>query len=116
MTRNSVVYRNEAATHAVYQPNAEVELYIPVMVQLSPGLPNGANELLVIPATRPTFETLREAWEWHLETYKEAVQRQHMQVDQSSLAVLEAFRRQLGEDVRSKPLNGRTKLGKLIAH
>lgn len=114
MMNNGVVYRNEASGHAVYQPNAEIELYIPVVLQVSPGLPNGANELLVVPASRPTFDTLREAWEWHLEVYKESVSRQHMQVDQSSLGVLEGFRRQLGEDVRPKALNGKTKLGKLI--
>ena len=100
MTNNSVVYRANGIAHVVYQPNAEVEMYLPAMEQQSAALPNGQT-LLVIPATRPTFETLKEAWEWHLETYKEVVQHQHMQVDQSSLQVLEAFRKELGEDIRS---------------
>lgn len=99
MTNNSVVYRSNGLPHVVYQPNVEIELYLPAMEQQSPGLPQGQT-LLVIPATRPTFETLKEAWEWHLETYKESVQRQHAQVDQSSQHVLDAFRKELGEDVR----------------
>lgn len=95
---NNVVYRSGTG-HVVYQPNAEIEMYLPAMEQQSPALPNGET-LLVIPASRPVFSTLREAWEWHRKIYEEAIQRQHDQVEQNSQQVLQAFAKQLGEDVK----------------
>lgn len=97
MIKNDVVYRTQGTMHVVWQPNAEIEMYIPAMVQLTPTLPNGENELIVIPVSRLTFGTLRDAWEWHRDIYKESIERQHRQIDHSTSQALDALNQQLGE-------------------
>lgn len=93
---DAVVYRAAGIAQVVYQPSAQQELYIPAIAQL-PG--PGQKEVLLIPASRPSFTTIKEAWEWHLDAAREAFQIQHMQIDQQSITTLDMLERQVGPAV-----------------